>query len=127
MDRGSKAPRSPETGQALLHSLQEHQVRLLGGRRHGRRRGREAPAQPQTQGTVLTKPAPVGNANPRFHTPTPQAERAQALASVQASLRAHLQARHLATLMLNPDPANADGAHNKHLDEIMRLTATTVD
>ncbi len=29
--------------------------------------------------------------------------------------------------MLNPDPANTDGAHNAHLDEIMRLTATTVD
>jgi len=48
-------------------------------------------------------------------------------ARVQASLRAHLQARHLASLMLNPDPANTDGAHNVHLEEIMRLTATTVD
>ena len=48
-------------------------------------------------------------------------------ARVPASLRAHLQARHLASLMLYPDPANSDGAHNRHLDEIMRLTATTVD
>lgn len=46
---------------------------------------------------------------------------------VPASLRAHLQARHLASLMLNPDPNNLDGAHNVHLTEIMQLTATTVD
>lgn len=48
-------------------------------------------------------------------------------ARVPASLRAHLQARHLASLMLYADPANSDGAHNQHLNEIMRLTATTVD
>jgi 2-polyprenyl-6-methoxyphenol hydroxylase-like FAD-dependent oxidoreductase len=48
-------------------------------------------------------------------------------ARVGSSLRAHLQARHLASLMLAPDPVNQDGAHNKHLEEIMRLTATTVD
>jgi 2-polyprenyl-6-methoxyphenol hydroxylase-like FAD-dependent oxidoreductase len=52
---------------------------------------------------------------------------AYSAARVPASLRAHLQGRMLGGLMLSPDPANADGAHNVHLADIMRLTAATVD
>jgi hypothetical protein len=35
--------------------------------------------------------------------------------------------RQLGAWMLAEDPANSDGAHNARLDQIMRLTATTVD
>ncbi len=46
---------------------------------------------------------------------------------VPASHRAHMRARQLGAWIFDPDPANADGAHNAQLADIMRLTAVTVD
>ncbi|MFZ3581804.1 FAD-dependent monooxygenase [Loktanella sp. DJP18] len=46
---------------------------------------------------------------------------------VPASLRAYQRGQQLGAAIFAPDPANADGAHNPILHDIMRLTATTVD
>lgn len=46
---------------------------------------------------------------------------------VPASLRAHLQAQELGAWIFENDPNNMDGAANKRLDDIMRLTAVTID
>ncbi|SEM89504.1 2-polyprenyl-6-methoxyphenol hydroxylase [Loktanella fryxellensis] len=46
---------------------------------------------------------------------------------VPASERAYLRARKLGSWIFQDDPANADGAHNARLRDIMRLTAVTED
>jgi 2-polyprenyl-6-methoxyphenol hydroxylase-like FAD-dependent oxidoreductase len=46
---------------------------------------------------------------------------------VPLSLRAHLRARQLGAWIFEPDPANPDGKSNARLDDIMALTAVTVD
>lgn len=46
---------------------------------------------------------------------------------VPASLRAHLRARELGAWIFEDDANNRDGAANARLDDIMRLTAVTID
>jgi 2-polyprenyl-6-methoxyphenol hydroxylase-like FAD-dependent oxidoreductase len=46
---------------------------------------------------------------------------------VPASLRAHLRARELGQWIFAEDPGNRDGASHARLDDIMRLTAVTID
>lgn len=46
---------------------------------------------------------------------------------VPASLRAHLRARQLGDWLTAPDPSNTDGTTHPRLEDIMKLTAITVD
>ena len=47
-------------------------------------------------------------------------------ARVPASFRAHLRGRELGSWIFDADASNADGASNRRLEDIMRLTAVTI-